>query len=109
MRRAHHGTLSFGPPQRIQTERWPVLFRITTGINLLFQAEQAQMPRLMRAESGHLDIVMKQVWILRNFVVAAGKELFLIIEAWPPGQVAAYLQVFAQTMPDHVGRMHAFA
>src|SRR2546421_8993170 len=65
------------------------------------------MTGIMRTESRDLHVIMQQVRPDRNFVVFAGKKLFLIIEARSPGQIAAHLQVFAAAMPEHVRRVDA--
>ena len=60
----------------------------------------------MGAEARHFDVITQQVRIARDAVDFAAEELFLIIETGAPGEVGAHLQVFPNTMPEHVGRMH---
>src|SRR5437868_1957738 len=49
---------------------------------------------------------MKQVWVLRNLVIFAGKKLFLKIKTGSPGQVAADFQVLTLAMTVHILRQH---
>ena len=65
------------------------------------------MSALVRAEAGDLDVVAQHVGMNGNLVVFAGEELLLIIEARPPRQVRADLQVFAENVPHHVLRVDA--
>ena len=65
------------------------------------------MAGAVRAEAGDFDVVAQQVRIARDFVVLAGEELLLVIEAGSPGEIAADLQVFAQAVADHVLGVHA--
>src|SRR6267142_723515 len=62
----------------------------------------------MRSESGDFDVVAQDVWILRYFVILAGEELLLIVEAGPPGEIRADFQVFALNLADHIDGVHAF-
>src|SRR5688572_1198431 len=57
------GTLLFCPAKRIQAEGWPMMHGIAARIHLLFEAQQAEMPGLVRTKSGNFDIVAKQVGI----------------------------------------------
>src|SRR5207244_1059088 len=46
--------------------------------------------------------------VLRNLVFLAGEKLFLVIEARPPRQITADLQVLAQAVTHHIQRVNAF-
>src|SRR6267154_2624551 len=62
----------------------------------------------MRTKTGDFNIVVQQVWILRNAVVLAGKEFLLEIEARSPGQITTNFEVLALTVAIHVSGEHAF-
>ena len=79
---------------------------IAARVDLFLEPEQAEVPRLVGAEPGDLDVVAQQVGVGRNLVVLAGEELLLVVEAGPPGQVGADLQVLTQDLSHHVGRVN---
>ena len=108
MGRTADGPLLFGPAQRVEAERGPMVFGIAAGINLIFEPQQTEMAGIVRAEARDFDIVTEQVGILGDFVHGPAKELFLIIETRPPSQIRAHFQIFAHAMPDHVLRPHPF-
>ena len=84
-----------------------MVLRVAAGIHLVLEPQQAQVPALVRAEAGDLDVVAQHVGVEGNLVVLAGEELLLVVEARPPSEVRADLQVFAQDVPHHVRRMDA--
>src|SRR5262245_32332118 len=79
-----------------------MIVRVAARIVPLLESEQAEVPRAMRAEARNLDVVAQQVGIARDFIVLAGEELNLVIEARTPGEIAAYLQIFTKAVADHV-------
>src|SRR5437879_2782904 len=96
------------PAKAVQAKRRPMRVRIAPGINLVLEPKQNEMAGVLRAEAGNFDVVTEQIRILRNFVHRAAEELFLIIEAWTPGEIRADLQVFAHAMANHVLGVDAF-
>src|SRR5437870_8135685 len=66
------------------------------------------MTRLVRAKAGHLNIVPQQVRIFGDLVHRPAKELLLEIETGTPGEIAAHLEILAETLAHHIGREHAF-
>src|SRR6266403_1903397 len=66
------------------------------------------MSRFMRSESGNFHVITQQVRILRHAIDLAAEKLLLKIKTWPPGQIAAHLQIFAQAMAHHVRRSDTF-
>src|SRR5262245_21926023 len=63
----------------------------------------------MRTKTGDLNVIPKQVGVLRNLVYLAAEKLLLKIEARSPGQVAADLKVFTHALAHHIGRRDAFS
>src|SRR5207247_7714148 len=96
------------PAEGVEAEGRPVLVRVAAGIDLLLEAQQAEVAGLVRAEAGDLDVVAQQVREPRHLVHRAGEELLLVIEAWAPGQGAADLQVLAHAVSHHIRRADAF-
>src|ERR1043166_4970224 len=105
---ATNRSLLFCPPERVKSQCRPMVLGLAAWIHLVLKSQQTEMARLMRAKARNLDIVAQQIGFARHRIGPAGKEALLIIEARPPGKATADLQIFTQTMPDHVGRQHAF-
>src|SRR5436190_380337 len=109
MGRAADSALLFGPTQAVQAKGRPMVLRFATGIDLFLEAEQTEMPRVVRAEAGDFDVVTEQIRVLRNFVHRAAEELLLVIEARAPGEIRADLQIFAHAMANHIFGVNALS
>ena len=92
VRGSDNGALLLGPLEGVEAERRPVVFGVAAGIHLVFELEEAKVAALMRAEAGDFDVVSEEIRMLGDFVVLAGEEFFLVIEAWSPSEVGADFQ-----------------
>ncbi len=107
--RPHHRALLLGPAQGVETEGGPVVLGLATGVNLVLEAQEAEVSGTVRAKAGDLDVVAQEVGILRYLVVLPGEKLLLVVETRSPGQVAADLEVFTKAVAHHVRGVHPFA
>ena len=82
---------------------------VAAGIHLVLEAEEAEVAGAVRAEAGDLDVVTEEIGVPGDLVVLPGEELLLVIEARTPGQVAADLEILAEAVAHHVGRVHTLA
>src|SRR5262249_3162795 len=80
----------------------PVVDELRSGIVLLAQPQQTDVPRMTRREARHLNIVAQQVRRCGERVDLAFEVALLVIPARAPAQTAADVEVLAQDVPHHV-------
>ena len=105
--RAANGALLLGPLEGVKSKGGPMLVGVATRIDLIAEPQQHEMPRSMRTEAGHLHVVAHGVGVGRALVGRPREELLLVVEARSPGQHAAYFEILALNVVEHVLREDA--
>src|SRR5262249_26251667 len=81
-----------------------------TGIVLLLQIEEYQVPAMAGGKTRDLEVIVEQLSGLRERVILpASEELFLVVVAWAPGKNTTHVQVLAQHLAIHILRRYTLA